>query len=206
MLNGQPKMVGGQPIKCESCHMAKATKSAVGMAAGNGWVGDVSTHIWQINTAPVTRDSMFDGGLVKLDTNGLAAVTLDFVCLPCHQSGDVAWASGWAVDIHTNGLTDVGEFAELPTDFELLQNYPNPFNPTTVISFSLPQKEKVRLEVYDVLGKLVVTLMNEELSPGSHEVVWNGQSENGSIVSSGVYLYKLRAGQFSSVKKMLLLE
>jgi hypothetical protein len=102
-LNGVTKA----NVDCEDCHMSMASKSALGTTLGNGFRGDVSTHIFQINTDAVPRDSMFtaDGGLVKLDEEGLAAVTLDFACLPCHQEKTVEWASGHAKGIHDNGLT-----------------------------------------------------------------------------------------------------
>ncbi|MFH2032828.1 MAG: multiheme c-type cytochrome [Bacteroidota bacterium] len=96
--------VGGKVknIDCVACHMAPATKSAVGAQKGNGWQGDVKTHIMNINTDAVTRDAMFttDGSKVALDANGHAAVTLDFACLRCHQDKDVNWASTNAKGIH----------------------------------------------------------------------------------------------------------
>ncbi|MDZ7766041.1 MAG: hypothetical protein U5K00_16750 [Melioribacteraceae bacterium] len=82
-------------IDCVTCHMPMASKSAVGMQVGNGWRGDVPTHIMAINTDPVTKDAMFnsEGNQVVLDANGLAAVTMDFACLQCHTNEDVQWAS-----------------------------------------------------------------------------------------------------------------
>jgi len=86
------------------------------------------------------------------------------------------------------------------------QNYPNPFNPMTTINFSLPQTETVRLEVYDVTGKLVKTLVSQDMSAGSYGITWLGDDQNRAKVASGKYLYKLQAGSFSSVKKMLMLK
>ncbi len=101
-------LVDGQPkgLECVDCHMPEAAKSAIGKAVGNGWEGDVASHIWAINTDPVPKDSMFtaDGSAVKLDENGLAAVTLDFVCLRCHQDETVDWAASYAEGIHENGI------------------------------------------------------------------------------------------------------
>jgi predicted CXXCH cytochrome family protein len=94
----------------------------------------------------------------------------------------------------------------IPADYALKQNYPNPFNPTTTISFSLPMKENVKLEVYDVLGKLVKTLVNQDMAAGNFAITWMGDDKNGAKVSSGMYLYKLTAGSFSSVKKMVMLK
>ena len=96
--------------------------------------------------------------------------------------------------------------ANVPGTFKLNQNYPNPFNPTTKISFSLPQRANVRLEVFDILGKRVATLLNESREAGNWTVDWNGLTGNNQHVSSGVYFYRLEAGNFSSVKKMVMLK
>jgi hypothetical protein len=89
---------------------------------------------------------------------------------------------------------------ERPGRYHLFQNYPNPFNPTTSISFLLPQREHVTLKVFDLLGKEVATLVEGDLDPGEHSVVFDG---NG--LSSGVYLYHLKAGAFIEQKKLVLL-
>jgi photosystem II stability/assembly factor-like uncharacterized protein len=91
--------------------------------------------------------------------------------------------------------------ALLPKTFALLQNYPNPFNPTTIISYQLPVSGKVLLKVYDILGKEVKTLIDENQDAGIHEVVFNG-----SNMSSGVYFYRLQAGNYKSVKKLMLIK
>ena len=99
-----------------------------------------------------------------------------------------------------------GEVIDLPTEFALEGNYPNPFNPTTTIQFALPEDASVTLEVFDATGRLVSTLINGQLSAGRYESVWNGRSDAGSTVASGVYLYRLRAGTFVETKTMLLMK
>jgi len=96
--------------------------------------------------------------------------------------------------------------ASLPTEFSLSQNVPNPFNPSTGISFALPKDAKVNLSIYNVLGQHVVTLVDETMRAGNQTVSWDGLDASGSQVASGVYFYKLRAGDFSDTKKMLLLK
>ena len=86
------------------------------------------------------------------------------------------------------------------------KNYPNPFNPETTIRFSLASDAKTELAIYNVKGQRVKTLVNDKLKAGSHTVRWQGRNDAGKGVSSGVYLYKLKAGDFSSVQKMLLLK
>ncbi len=94
----------------------------------------------------------------------------------------------------------------LPTAFALDQNYPNPFNPTTTIKFALPKDATVTLRVYDVLGRVVRTLVNQRVSAGYQQVVWDGRNEAGSQVSSGMYIYHISAGAFTSTKKMMMLK
>jgi hypothetical protein len=96
--------------------------------------------------------------------------------------------------------------ATIPGTFVLAQNYPNPFNPTTTISFSLPQRSSVRLDIYDILGKQVATLVDESREAGNWKVEWNGTGRNGQHIASGVYFYRLQAGSFTSVKKMVMLK
>jgi hypothetical protein len=96
--------------------------------------------------------------------------------------------------------------ANIPGSFTLGQNYPNPFNPTTTISFSLPQRSNVRLDIYDILGKQVATLINETRAAGNWNIEWNGLDRYGRHIASGVYFYRLEAGSFMSVKKMVMLK
>jgi hypothetical protein len=86
-------------------------------------------------------------------------------------------------------------------DYSLSQNYPNPFNPSTVISYQLPVISSVTLKVYDILGREVATLVNEEKPAGSYEVQFDA-----SGLTSGIYFYQLNAGQYSETKKMILLK
>ncbi len=85
-------------------------------------------------------------------------------------------------------------------------NYPNPFNPETTISFSVKETSPVAIEIYNVKGQLVKTLVNEVKASGNHTVVWNGKDNNGRNVTSGVYFYKMNTGKFSSTKKMILMK
>jgi len=88
-----------------------------------------------------------------------------------------------------------------PLKFELLQNYPNPFNPSTNIKYQITNNSYVTLKVYDILGRVVESLVNEKQSPGVYEVKWDG-----SYYSNGVYFYKLTADGFSETKKMILIK
>ncbi len=105
----------------------------------------------------------------------------------------------------TSTVTDVEE-EKIPIEFSLEQNYPNPFNPTTRISYSLPQNSFVTLKIYDMLGREVRTLVNQNINAGKISVDWNGDDNFGMKVSSGAYIYRIIAGDFVATKKMLLIK
>lgn len=92
----------------------------------------------------------------------------------------------------------------IPETFVLHQNYPNPFNPSTKIEFSLPRRTKVTLDIYNIAGRRVRGLVDEELSSGHWSIVWNGEDDNGVEVASGVYLYRLRTSEYTQTKKMVI--
>jgi len=132
--------------------------------------------------------------------------------------GDTA---SFALNIASNGLTfwrDTmrfvllttgvnGEKTGLPTSYALEQNYPNPFNPSTTIKYSIPKQSYVTLKVYDILGREVAILVNEEKPAGSYEVELNTQqTKNNKQLSSGVYFYRIQAGKYNQVRKMLLIK
>jgi hypothetical protein len=111
------------------------------------------------------------------------------------KDGDIAISttgSGAAIDVK-------------PSHFELKGNYPNPFNPETIMMFQLPQQTPVTLKVYNILGQVVSTVVDDVLPAGSHSVKWDGTNDQGRDVASGVYFYRIKAGDFESTKKMTLL-
>jgi hypothetical protein len=93
-----------------------------------------------------------------------------------------------------------------PQAYELSQNFPNPFNPTTTIQFGLPEACDVTLYIYNVVGQLVRTLKNDFLDKGYYQVLWDAKDDNGFKVSSGIYFYRLTAGSFTQVNKMILMK
>ena len=111
--------------------------------------------------------------------------------------------SKWYIDYLVFGaLSDMNDIVNAPSNFILYPNFPNPFNPNTTILFALPQQNNVSLKIYNVLGELVVELINDQLyEEGYHEVLFDG-----SLLSSGVYFYKIQVGEFLQINKMLLLK
>ncbi len=115
------------------------------------------------------------------------------------NGGNVEWSNQCLM--YTPRVTSVTEEHSFVTDFSLSQNYPNPFNPTTIINFQITEPDFVTLKVFDVLGKEVATLVNEEKSAGIYE-----EDFNGAKLSSGIYFYQLHSGNFVETKKMIFLK
>jgi hypothetical protein len=104
----------------------------------------------------------------------------------------------------TSGLSGIsGDALQRPLVFRLEKNYPNPFNPSTTIKYEIPVGGNVRLEVFDLLGRLVTTLVNTAQNAGAYSVRWDGTSDSGAQVASGVYFYRLQSGKFIKSERML---
>lgn len=95
---------------------------------------------------------------------------------------------------------------ELPNSYSISQNYPNPFNLSTTIRYTLPARSQVTISIYNVMGQKVSTIIDETKSAGSHTVYWEGTDFAGRVVSSGVYFYRLQAGDFIESKRMMLIK
>jgi len=119
------------------------------------------------------------------------------------EIGEIGFNNVVGIGYSLNGpvLSIDGEGSAIPEEYSLEQNYPNPFNPVTKIKFVIPEESFVELKIYNVLGKEVRTLINDERPAGYYEVNFDAQG-----LPSGVYLYKMKAGSFSDTKKMILLK
>ncbi|NQT24859.1 aryl-sulfate sulfotransferase [candidate division KSB1 bacterium] len=104
-----------------------------------------------------------------------------------------------------NTTSNVPEKSAIPLNYALHQNYPNPFNPETRIDYQIPAKSDVLIRIYNVAGKLVSTLLDEALSSGQHQVLWDGRDSHGVQQASGLYLISMQAGSFKAVRKITLL-
>ena len=149
---------------------------------------------------------------------GFDPIGLDFQTLK-----DTSWVA-WAIDYATFGTgtnynavdftldwfgapsVSLADEISFPERYRLSQNFPNPFNPVTTLSFDLPMDNNVTLVIYNLLGQKVTTIVNDFRTAGSHRVAWNGLDHLGKDVSTGVYLYRIEAGDFSATKKMILLK
>ncbi len=194
---------------CNDCHMPNGARNGDQLAP---YVADQSLHYWKIITDPITMLQNLDDisttttppttfKFIKVDANGISGTTLEYSCLQCHTTKDVAWAAKYAKGIHTNGITSVEHNNEIPTAYTLGQNYPNPFNPTTTIKFAIPKSSKVTLSVYSMTGEVVATLVDREMNSGWHEVNFDAKG-----IASGVYIYRIQADQFAFSRKMVLMK
>lgn len=124
------------------------------------------------------------------------------VLLPVSAQQETALsADRFTLSISNTGTSVGGEPDETPAQFALSQNYPNPFNPTTVINYQLPVNSRVKLQVFDMLGREVATLVDEQKSAGSYNVSWNAAN-----LASGIYIYRLQAGANVFTRKMTLIK
>tara|TARA_B100001564_G_scaffold16568_1_gene12713 strand:- start:3 stop:941 length:939 start_codon:yes stop_codon:yes gene_type:complete len=166
--------------------------------AGDGLEGDLIHVSYElVEGADLPSEVTFYLGLANLPGTSMDPELLNVVCgFPDEDS---------PVVVETNALS-LDENLAVPTQFALHQNYPNPFNPSTQISFDVPEgSELVRLNIYNILGKKVSTLLNNVVNPGRHKVEWNAKDNEGNPVASGIYFYELSSSSFTARKKMLLI-
>ncbi|KPK90115.1 hypothetical protein AMJ80_08880, partial [bacterium SM23_31] len=143
---------------------------------------DARGFIW--HSVPVTIDNI----------NNTITLTVDHFSL-------------WAITTRNEELITAVVEPEryIPGGFNLYQNYPNPFNPETTITFQIPRSSFVTLKIYNITGQLVKTLISENLPSGVFKIIWDGTDGTGQKVSSGTYIFRIQAGEFSAVKKMMLI-
>jgi len=196
-------IVGMDDLECWDCHMPYSSKSAVAYSSNQA---DVTSHQFRIWVTTFPKDSMFytegSSQFVKTDSSGqVYGNTLDLVCLRCHNEMTLQEAYWIADDIHTEGLEVEASPAAIAENFNLKQNYPNPFNPATTITFALEKAAPVNLSVYDLSGRLVSELYSGDMEAGEHSFNFDGGK-----LASGVYIYKLTAGDNQQARKMLLVK
>jgi flagellar hook assembly protein FlgD len=140
-----------------------------------------------------------------IPAGGAEIINISFV-----GDGEIELVSSIAVArtggrLNTTRISLVAD-AIVPKSFVLHQNKPNPFNPATEIAFTLPSPSHVKLDVFNILGQNVTTLIDGYRPAGDHTVTWEGRDDNGGPAASGVYFYRIEAGNFTKCKKMLLLK
>ena len=166
--------------------------------AGDGLEGDLVHISYElVEGADLPSEVTFFLGLANLPGTSMDPELLNVVCGYPDEDSPVV--------VETNALS-LDENLTIPTQFALHQNYPNPFNPSTQISFDIPEgSELVSLNIYNILGKKVSTLLNNVVNPGKHKIEWNAKDNEGNPVASGIYFYELSSSSFTARKKMLLI-
>jgi hypothetical protein len=166
--------------------------------AGDGTEGDLIHVTYELADGASLPDQVtFYFGLANLPGTSMDPELLNVVCGYPDADNPVAVSTS-AMGIDGNET--------IPDEFALNQNYPNPFNPSTQISFDVPQGgEHIMLNIYNILGQNVSTLVNGVMNPGTYTMEWNATDEAGNPVASGIYFYELRSSSFIARKKMLLI-
>ena len=166
--------------------------------AGDGTEGDLIHVTYELADGASLPDQVtFYFGLANLPGTSMDPELLNVVCGYPDDDNPVAVSTS-AMGIDGNET--------IPDEFALNQNYPNPFNPSTQISFDVPQGgEHIMLNIYNILGQNVSTLVNGVMNPGTYTMEWNATDEAGNPVASGIYFYELRSSSFIARKKMLLI-
>ena len=175
-------------VDCISCHFTGFARSQ-GQDGHDVWRWPENNRVRPLAVKYNEALSWYPHNITKPEAATLCAGR-------CHYEGNL---------VGVGVLSSVADREPIPQAFELSQNYPNPFNPSTTIRYTLPTRQHVRISIYDVLGKEVATLVNQDLEAGSHTIQWSAATENGQTVESGLYLYILRAGNYTAHRKMVLI-
>ncbi|MGE5314943.1 MAG: putative Ig domain-containing protein [Acidobacteriota bacterium] len=158
------------------------------------------TYTWKVNGAQVKTggDSTYTSTFALGTTNNVVCVFSD---------GAASDSTTWSFKAVKSNTTNVETMTGAPTEYVLGQNYPNPFNPTTNIRFGLPKAAPVTLEIYNIMGQKVRTLLTGSMmSAAFHNVTWDAKDDMGRNVASGMYLYRISADKFVSTMKMMLMK
>lgn len=193
------KVPHGTKYSCNTCH------TSGGGSPLNSFGLDVEARV-----TPNGLENFWDHELAALDSDGDGFTNGEEL-----QDPGGLWSEGTVNPGNAALVTHPGNTNDFPTSvqivendlkkFELYNNYPNPFNPTTTIRFSIAEDSNVKIVIFDQVGQEVKVLVNDHFSAGTYQETWDAQ-ENGNLLSSGIYFYFIKAGNFLQTKKMLLLK
>jgi hypothetical protein len=221
--NADYQMVYAQNQTEGPTHFAGTMLLNLGLGANidvmHDWGDDIYSYSdetkWSNMTGGVNAESVFNAnvstytGIGPVDIAAGDSVSFGIAALAANSVYELEYVAGeirnfW--DTHfPEELGNAGE-AALPQAYALHQNYPNPFNPVTTIRFDVPEESHIRLDVYNVLGQRVQTLVNGNMQPGFHVIRWNGTNDTGTPLASGMYFYIIHSSKFTAVKKLVLMK
>ncbi|NIV15479.1 MAG: T9SS type A sorting domain-containing protein [Aliifodinibius sp.] len=183
--------------------VATAENVAAFLSSPNSCVTITASNNNYGNIAPGANATIAGHYMIRFD-NSCGTNTTIPIDLEISSNSYVYWNDSFSITLDPVGIPANSD--KLPDKFALYQNYPNPFNPATAIQFALPGTEHVKLQIYNMAGQLIKTLINKKLQAGYHEAIWDGREQNGTKVASGIYFYKFTAGSFTKVRKMMYLK
>ena len=187
---------GEELVYCESIHYIHIRD---GLTGAIDWD---SGYWWNIRIAGWETSGYNNGYSPFCDHDGDGKKEITF--LGMQNAGDPGKI--YLVGLGGTDIGDGGNINALPTAHALLQNHPNPFNPNTTIKFELNKPARATVAIYNILGQTVRTLVDDEKAAGEYSIVWDGKNDKGESLASGTYFYQLRAGDYASTKKSLLLK
>ena len=160
----------------------------------------------------LTYPLLLDGNLTAWNNYGMGYIPHNVVLDPemivryttygYNEQAIIAVIETW---LPATGVEEKTTTDNLPATFQLYQNFPNPFNAQTVIKYYLKDETQISITVYNLLGKGIITLINEIKTPGLYTIQWDGKGSNGKDVASGIYIYRMEAGKFTESKKLSLI-
>ena len=166
----------------------------VSVSSANGWISASNYENGKVRIAMTGLENLTDGTIATINVR-------------LKSKEDVVLVQGnTKLNDNVNSQMNAVQVREIPSEFSLSQNYPNPFNPSTSIKYSITENTRVSLVVYNLLGQAVRTLVNAEQQAGYYTVTWDGKNEFGSSVASGIYIYRINAGNNVHTLKMNLLK
>lgn len=196
-----PGQVGTYSFTVDRSSGTKST-GGIDIATSGGTLGIGTSTGIKISSAEIVHSAKFSSFPMTKSFTLTAPATpgpITLYCTGACGTNPPNWNNGTSFTL--NVVSGINPIEKVVTSYSLSQNFPNPFNPTTTISFGIPKAGLVKVTVYDITGKYVAEIVNTELSAGKYNTAWDASS-----LASGVYFYKIQAGDFTDMKKMTLIK